>query len=185
MNREAIIKLLGLNADASDDAITAAVEALQAEPEPAAPVTPNASEMVPRADHELVKNQLATLLEANTKKEKENFEAECRATVDAAVEAGKVAPASKEYHLNTCLSGVTALNAFKEYIGATPEMVGNSQMTEAERTAAQGGAEAPLTSEERLVCKKLGLSAEDYRNSQKSIREDEETYHPRAYAFVH
>ena len=186
MEREVLIKLLGLNAEASDEDITEAITALKDKPEPAAPEPqPNASEMVPRADLELVKTKLAELTAANAKRDKDAFEAECRATVDAASEAGKIAPASKEYHLNTCLSGPTALKAFMEYIGAAVEQVANTQMQQAAASNAGGGPPAALTAEERLMCKKLNLKPEEYHAAQTSIRDDEETYHPKAYAFVH
>lgn len=184
MDREVLIKLLGLNAKATDEEITAAIEALQAKPEPATPAQPNASEMVPRADYDAVLNKLRAREEADKAEAKVRFEAECNAAVDAAVAAGKIPPASKAYHLNTCLGGPEALKAFKDYVGVAPEIVSNNQMESEERKNASGSTRA-LTSDERAVCRKLGLTAEQYIAAQNSIREDEETYHPKAYAFVH
>lgn len=185
MDREALIKLLGLNSEATDEQITEAITALKSKPEPATSAPqPNASEMVPRADYDAILNKLRTKEEAEKQAAKTRFEAECRATVDAAVEAGKIPPVSKDYHLNTCLRGVESLNAFRDYIGAAPEIAPDSQMRERESKEKNGEARE-LTSEERLVCRKLNITAEEFLKSQKNIQEDEETYHPKAYAFVH
>lgn len=185
MHREALIKLLGLNAEATDEEITAAQEAFTTKQSAA----PDLSTMVPRADFDQMKTQLDTLTAKNAADEaaraesaKKAFEVECASVVDAAVASAKVAPASKAYHLNSCLRGPEALDAFREYVKAAPAVVSNSQMEKAERDTQPGGKAEPLDDAARVVCRKMNISPEEFRSAQSSIREDEETYHPVAYA---
>jgi hypothetical protein len=77
--------------------------------------TPDPAKFVPKADHDLALNRITTFETAA----KAARETEIVAAVDAAVTAGKVAPASKDYHLAFCRTE-GGLEQFKAMIAAAP-----------------------------------------------------------------
>ena len=76
---------------------------------------PDPAKFVPKADHDLALNRITTFeAAANAAKD-----AEIVAAVDAAVVAGKVAPASKDYHLASCRAE-GGLDRFTAMIASAP-----------------------------------------------------------------
>jgi DNA-binding Lrp family transcriptional regulator len=162
MNKIQILALLGLAADASDDTITATVEALKA--------PPSLRDMVPRADLDAVKGQLAVAtakLEEQKaeaeKREAEQLAADTKAAVDAAVASGKVPPASKDYHLRVAGKSREALQDFIDYISAAAPIIEPKSQLEGKKLPD----DAPATEDEETVAKNLNLSVEELRASRK------------------
>jgi phage I-like protein len=152
---KAVLEALGLNADATAAQAVIAIEKLKGERATAlnASQHPDPDKFVPRADHQLALNRIADF----EVREKAAREAEVAAAVDAAIEAGKVAPASKEYHLASCRAE-GGLERFRAMVAASPEIAGNSQL---DRKKPAEGAGA-LTADELAVCRQMDMDPKDF-----------------------
>lgn len=194
MDRDKLIAALGLPATATDDDILAAIAA---KPEPAPKVEPihataTLEHVVPRSDYDAVKAQLAEMKAAQAKKAREDFDRTVDDAIDEAVKAGKVTPAAKDYHRNSIMArasvsleeGGKALAEFAKYVDAQPELVGNAQGQAAQTRDAAGAMSRATSSDERKVCKALGIKPEELKATQREIAEDPDTYHPHAYRFA-
>ncbi|MBD8890907.1 phage protease [Roseibium litorale] len=163
--RRALCCTLGLADEASDDAIMTAVASLKdgkAKAENAAQM-PDVQKFVPRADYDKVVGERDTAL--NTIKR--SGEAEIEALIDQAAQEGRIAPASKDYHLAACKASPDGLKNFKAFIEAAPvlDLAQNSGLDRAD--PAKG--KAVLSADEKKVAAQLGLSEEDFA---KSLAED-------------
>jgi phage I-like protein len=114
---KAVLDALGLTATATAADAVLAINALKSETSLALnrAQTPDPEKFVPKADHQLALNRI-TAFEAEAKARQE---AEIVAAVDAAVTAGKIAPASKDYHLAACRQD-GGLDRFAAMIKAAP-----------------------------------------------------------------
>lgn len=109
---------------------------------------------VPRAEFDRVSVQLTELQTARA-------DDEATKAVDAAIKAGKLAPAQRDWGLAAAKKD---LAGFKSYADSAPVIVTPAA---APRTPAAGGdPEAALTSEEQAVCKSLGLTEEAFKKSR-------------------
>jgi phage I-like protein len=154
---KAVLEALGLNADATAAQAVVAIEKLKGERATAlnAAQQPDPEKFVPRADHLLALNRISAFeAEAKTRTEAEITEA-----VDAAVAAGKVAPASKEYHLASCRAE-GGLERFRAMVAASPEIAGGKTPQKAPP------ADGALTPEELAVCRQMDMDPKDFRAFQ-------------------
>lgn len=151
---KAVLEALGLKADATTADAVVAINALQKARDTAlnSAAHPDPEKFIPKADHQLALNRIATF-EADAKT---RTEADIVATVDAAVAAGKVAPASKDYHLASCRAE-GGLERFKAYVAAAPVIAGGA--TPPKKADADPVA---LNAEERQVCAIMGMKPEEF-----------------------
>lgn len=115
--------------------------------------TPDPEAWVPRADHQLALNRLGEL-EAGAKVQAES---EINAALDAAVAAGKIAPASRDYHLATCRAE-GGLDRFKTFIAAQPVIAPPADLSKRPNP----GPGATLSDADLAVCRQLGMSVEEF-----------------------
>ncbi len=155
MNK-AILEALGLSEGASETDALTAINKLKSDEATARnrADNPDASKFVPRADHELALNKIKTFEEAEAEREGEAI----NAAVDAAIEAGKIAPASRDYHIAACRDE-GGLERFQKMVEASPEIAAKSGLDGKEAKAQNKTA---LTDEERATCRALGMSEEDF-----------------------
>jgi phage I-like protein len=156
--RRALCRSLGLADEASDDAIIKAVEELdagKAKAENAAQM-PDVEKFVPRSDYDKVVGERDTALNSL----KQTADAEIADLVDQAIKDGKIAPASKDYHLAACRSGPEGLKGFKAFIEGAPvlAMAENSGLD----TVDPGKGKAVLSADEKKIADQLGLSHDDF-----------------------
>lgn len=116
--------------------------------------TPDPTLFVPKADHQLALNRI-TAFETT---EQTRRETEIIATVDAAIAAGKVAPASKDYHLASCRAE-GGLERFTSFVGASPVIAPAGQL-DGKKPALTNP--AALTAEELAVCRMFGQTPEEF-----------------------
>ncbi|MEQ1696359.1 MAG: phage protease [Hyphomicrobiaceae bacterium] len=161
---KALNRSLGLAEEASPAATLAAVDALKADKATAlnAAQSPALEKFVPRADFDAMKGRAETSETALNKIKTDGLTAEINAAVDAAVVAGKITPATKDYHIASCKAagGVTA---FKAYVDATPSLTGASVLDKKEPGA---GSASALTADEIAVCRNLGMSEADFKKAK-------------------
>jgi phage I-like protein len=116
-----------------------------------APTAPNPAEWVPMAVHQAVAGQLAA-------SQRDAGVAAAAQAVDAAIVAGKVTPAARDWALGYAGQDPAG---FAAYVAAAPVLVGQSA---AGPTAAPPPATAAaLTAEEQAVASQLGLTVEQIR----------------------
>jgi phage I-like protein len=161
----AILEALGLKAGATAADAVVAINTLKSEKSVAlnAAQTPDPSKFVPKADHELALNRIATF-EADAKARRE---AEIVAVVDAAVAAGKVAPASKDYHLASCRAE-GGLDRFKAMIETAPVIAPASGL---DGKKPEGG-EVALNAEHKAAAAALGIPVDKYMATLKAEKEE-------------
>jgi phage I-like protein len=117
---------------------------------------------VPRADYDLATNRVTALeAEAQTRRE-----AEITAAVDAAIEAGKVAPVSRDYHLATCRAD-GGLERFRAMVDASPVIAAKSTTTTPPNPTAKDG----LSQDELAVCRQMGMSPADFAAAKAAQQE--------------
>jgi phage I-like protein len=172
MNPE-ILAALGLKADASEDEVLAAVQSFRAaKQELAAKLNQTREELavanakepaldkfVPRADHDAVKCQLDEAQAALHSIRQEAADKEVAQAIDAALKAGKITPATVDYHKAQC-SQEGGLELFRKFVEAAP-VIGDDSGLDDKKAPGKGARQ--LSDEEKAVCQSLGLSEEQFR----------------------
>jgi len=161
MNLVALLAALGMASTATfDDALnqitkmkgdlTTALNAAQ---------SPPLDKFVPRADYDTALNR-ATTAEGKLKEQaNEAQQTAINAEIDAALKAGKITPATKEYHVAACKEQ-GGLERFKAFVAAAPVVAADSGL--AGKKPEQGTA---LNADERKVLDAMGLTEEQYRKA--------------------
>lgn len=118
--RKQLCKVLGLTDDATDESIVTAAEGLKQEKEKALNKANSfdATKVVPIADYQ----QAMGDLEKARNKISEFETAGAEAVVDEAIKNRKIAPSSKDYHLNAC-KAEGGLEAFKNMVASSPAII--------------------------------------------------------------
>lgn len=160
---KALCKKLGLMAEASGEAILAAVDTLIGDKDRAlnSASTPSLEKFVPRADHDKVVGERDAAVTALNTFKAESQDGEITALVDEAVKAGKVAPASKDFYLAICRKD-GGVDEFKKFIASAPVLTSPSGLDS--KPAPADGAE--LTADERAACKAMGLTEEAFKKAR-------------------
>lgn len=114
---QSVLEALGLQPGATAAEAVVAINAMKTATATAlnAAQAPDPAQFVPRADHALALNRIAAFEAAETAAR----EAKIVETVDAAVAAGKIAPASKDYHLAACRQD-GGLDRFAAMVASSP-----------------------------------------------------------------
>jgi phage I-like protein len=160
-----VLAALGLTpvGDAAKDTAAAlnAIQTLKDEKATAlnAAQAPSLDKFVPRADYDTALNRATDAEQKLQQIETDGFRAKVETAVNAAVKAGKVSPATKQYHLDT-IKDDTALNSFEATYGKAPALVD-------EQAAGKDGtppdADTALNSTDKTVAGLMGVSEEDLK----------------------
>ena len=164
--RIALCKTLGLANEASDVSILQAVEGLDNDKAAALnrASTPDAKKFVPIADYTLVKGDLDKAL--NTIEEQSTQTADV--AIDAAIKAGKVAPSSKDYHLNACKTK-DGLAAFNKMVEASASISSASAGDDLGGNPDQK--QKALNSQQRGILGGLGIDLDDEKAVAEALKE--------------
>ena len=158
---KAILEALSLAQNATAADVVVAINTLKQDKATALnqAKTPDPEKFVPRADYDLALNQVKTFKEAEAERTKADIEEQ----VDAAIEAGKIAPASKDYHVAACqVEG--GLEKFKSFVEAAPVIAAPSGK-DGKVDGGAGASADKLSDEDRAVCSQLGLDPKEYAKS--------------------
>lgn len=147
--RTALAKALGKKATATDDELVAAATAK----------APSPGEYVPRAEFDTLAGQLRTLQD-------EGAESAATSAVDAAIAAGKLTPAQRDWGLSYAKDDA---EGFGKYVEAAPVIVAPGPGPG--RNTPPTSADAPLTDGEKSVCKMMGITEEKFIASRKELLE--------------
>lgn len=161
---KALCRKLGLQDEASPDAILAAVDTLKIDKDKAANAaqSPDLAKFVPRADFDKIKGDLETATNSLKKIEVDVREKEITALVDDAVKGGKIAPASKDFYLAVCRKD-GGLDEFRKFVEAAPVLTG---ATDLDKKPAAGADASELSADERAVCRAMGLTEDQFKKAR-------------------
>jgi phage I-like protein len=156
----ALVTALNVAADADEATILAAIQKLQAQPEPKAEVQAlDLNAYVPRADYDALASKVSTLESNAAKTAADAHGVQVEAAITEALKAGKIAPASEAYHREVCKT-VSGLESFKAFTKTAAPIVAPNVAT---APAGEPIVKADKLTEQQLnVARALGLTAEQY-----------------------
>lgn len=140
-----VAEKVGLAKDAAGEAVLAAAHK-----------APDGGDFVPRAEYDRLASQVTEL-------RTDTATAKAESAVDAAVQAGKVSPATREWALGYAKSDPEGFAAFAAAAPAivTPGPSGPGRPT--------GDPDAALTADELAVCRGLDLTEDEFKAARKEI----------------
>ncbi len=150
-----ILKALGLAEGASEDEVLTAVNTLKEEA--GTKTALNMADYIPRADYDLALNRAQTA-ESNLKaREEAEFKTALNSRLDKAVEAGKIAPASRSFY-EASLRSSEDLERFDTFVKDAPQVVAtNAQAPEGK----PDGEKTALNAEEAELARQFGFEEEE------------------------
>ena len=153
---KAVLGALGLADGADETAVLAAITALSNKA-PKKDHSVNHEDFVPKAQFdELAKTA------ANNQKQLDSYAAKEReAAVNAGIEEGKIAPASKNHYLAICEN--MGLEKFAEFMKSQPKIIQDTKLDQKKPQA--GNSANALDADQLAVCSALGLDEAEYRKN--------------------
>lgn len=153
---ELIAAALGLGADATVDNGVTAIQGLKTAEQVALnrAKEPDLTAFVPKETHQLAMNRAETsenALKARVEKDAEDL-------VDAAIAAGKVAPANRIMYLAICRTE-EGRTQFAEFDKSAPAIVSADPAKKKEQ---EGKGKQELTDTELAMCRDMGISKEEF-----------------------
>jgi phage I-like protein len=157
---KALLALLGLADTATEEQAINAVKQLQGDLQTASnrAETPSLDKFVPRADYDTALNRATTAEQKLKANAAEALETAINAEIDAALKAGKITPATGDYHRANCRQE-GGLERFKAFVAAAPAVGEDSGLDN--RKHEDGG--KALNAEEAKIAGMFGNTAEDIK----------------------
>lgn len=152
--RKVLCAVLGLDEGVSDESIVTAAGTLKNDKELALNKISSfdASKVVPIADYQQVKGDLDLALNKIS-----DFEtAGAEAAVDKAIKDRKIAPSSKDYHLNACKTQ-DGLEAFNKMVASSPAIIDDQNNLDGDPEKKK----PELNKDQRKILEGLGIDAKD------------------------
>lgn len=118
-------------------------------------LTPDLTKFVPRADFDVALNRATAAEGMLAEQKKQALETAINSEIDAAVAAGKIAPASKDFYLATCRAD-GGLDRFKAFVAGQPSHFAPT------KTEGDPKTQTALNAQEREVIEMMGVSEEAY-----------------------
>ena len=156
---ELILKALDLAEDATGEQAAEAIGKLKTERDTALNRTesPSLEKFVPRADYDAALERASNAEKTLDEHRAKAVESEIDGVIGEALEAGKITPATADYHRAQCRAE-GGLERFREYVKAAPALVGESGLDN--RKPNEGTA---LNTEATRIAGMFGNSAEDLK----------------------
>lgn len=120
--------------------------------------TPDLQKFVPRADLDAALNRATTAEGKLRNLETAGQESAITASVDDAIKAGKIAPASRDYYLGTCRAE-GGLDRFKAHVATLPSHFAPSGLDTKDPNA---GTATALNAEQKATCKAMGIPEDKF-----------------------
>ena len=160
MDIQKILKALGLGTDATEEQAVTAINTLQQERDTARnrAESPSLEKFVPRGDYDAAVER-ATNAEAKlAEQEKQTLDKEVEGEIAKALEAGKITPATADYHRAQC-HAEGGLERFQQYVAAAPAIAANSGLDKRK----PGQETKTLTGDAAKIAAMFGHTAEDLK----------------------
>lgn len=159
----ALITLLKLPATATEAEVVASVQSLMDTRQTAlnAAASPPLDKFVPRADYDIALNARTAAETALATERRAKTDGEIATLIDAALQAGKITPATAEYHRANC-AREGGIEAFKAFVSQTPVIAAATEVKGEAKTgtalnAEQLGAMTAMGVDEATFRKANGL----------------------------
>jgi len=159
----ALAALLGLDATATDDQAVAAVTQLKATATARNNEQPSLDKFVPRGDYDNAVSRATNAEQALAAQKDAEHKKVVDSEIDAALKAGKITPATADYHRAAC-SEQSGLDRFREYVKAAPAVADPSGLGDRK----PDGTSTALNAEQQAVCDQFGLDPVEFAKTLKS-----------------
>lgn len=153
----ALLTALGLPATATEEQALAATAQLKATAQATNAEKPNLEQFMPRADYDNVLQRATNAEQALAEQKKTEHNKQVDALITSATQAGKITPATVDYHRAAC-QDETGLARFKAFVDAAPVVAAPSNLDERKHDKTT----TALNSEEQHVAKLLDMSEADF-----------------------
>lgn len=166
---ERILALLGLATTATAEEAERAINKLKSDLERAtnAAAAPPLERFVPRADYDQLMTRATNAETALTTEQKRQHDAVADAEIEAATKAGKITPATRDYHRANC-STKEGLESFRAFVKAAPVVVKPGEHVQGQPVDATGA--DGLTASQRAICAATGMTPEAFATSLKTAQ---------------
>ncbi|TBW58548.1 hypothetical protein EZI54_03965 [Marinobacter halodurans] len=156
-----LLKKLGLPEDATEAQAIAALNQVQADLEIAKnrEATPSLDKYVPRADFDQAQTRAANAEQKLETLKKEREDEAIESAINQALEDGKIAPATVDYHKAQCRTE-GGLERFKAFVDSAPVVTGDSGLDNRDVPGAAGKA---LNTETLKIAQMMGNSEQDLK----------------------
>ena len=121
---------------------------------------PSLTKFVPRSDYDAALARAANAEQSLAAIQEEKLEGEIETAINAALTAGKITPATAEYHKAQCRQE-GGLQRFADFCKAAPA-IGDPSGLDRKKPPESDQA---LNSDERAICDRLGVTEEEYRKA--------------------
>lgn len=158
----ALALALGTTADSTDEEIVAALNQFKRDFDTARAsnaAQPSLDRYVPRADYDALATRATNAEQALRERDQAAHQSQVDGEIDAALKAGKITPATVDYHRASC-ADKAGLERFRAFVAAAPVIAQDSTGIEGKPSA--GGSATALNAIEREVCERLGLGEEQF-----------------------
>lgn len=154
----AILQALGLSDSATEADVVSAINQQRQDLASArnSQQPPSLDKYVPREDYNQALARAANAEQQLQAKSKADLDAEIDRELDAALDAGKITPATLDYHKAQCRAE-GGLQRFKEFVAAAPSVTASLGLDKK-----PGDKPNVLTEEEKAACRLLGQSEEEF-----------------------
>lgn len=152
---------IGVAADATDDQIVSAINALKSERDTLRATNaqqPTLDRYVPRADYDAMSARATNAEQQLRQREADAHKALVDTEIAAALAAGKITPATEAYH-RACCADQSGLERFRAFVAAAPE-IGGAAAAAGKPPGTQTA--TALNAEERAICAATGISEEAF-----------------------
>ncbi|OPY15619.1 MAG: Mu-like prophage I protein [Syntrophus sp. PtaB.Bin001] len=119
---------------------------------------PPLDKFVPRADYDKAVERATNAEQALNDRKAVDLETAINAEIDAALKAGKITPATVDYHKAQCKQE-GGLERFKQYVAAAPVIGGDTNLDGKD----PNNKDKALNAEEKDVIAKMGISEDEYK----------------------
>lgn len=163
MDCTAIAVALGLNTDATETQIMAAISALKLRHHTAlnSAETPDPGKYVPIETHQLALNRAEKAEQALATNQEAALKAAAEALIDQAVKDGKIAPANRDHYLALCRDEAN-LGSVQAMLKAAPKIIVDTAGLDGDPVQQK----TALNSEESQVAALLGMTAKEFAEAK-------------------
>lgn len=174
-----LLKLLGLDDKATPEQVLAACRALKdsadakikvdgelatARAELVKAQTPDLGKFVPRADYEAALARAGSFEKEISDGKAAAHKATVEVEIDAALKAGKITPATKDFYVSTC-STVEGLAKFRDFVKAAANVIVEGTVPD-KKPDSEG---TSVSDAELAIARNCGLTPEQYADGKKSM----------------
>jgi len=153
----AFLAVLGLPETATEEQAIAAATQLKATAQASNSEQPDLTQFVPRADYDMTLSRATNAEQALAAQKKADHDREVESVLTAATQAGKIVPATQDYHRASC-QDAAGLQRLKDFVASAPTVGDPTNLGERK----PDNVATALNAEEQKVASLLGMSEAEF-----------------------